>query len=333
MRKTLVTGATGCVGSNLIAALIKAGYQVCAFRREHSNLFTLHDIDVEHIVGDIRDKGALRKAIRGCDTVFHVAGVVGFWKKKRKEQYEVNALGTRNVVEACLELGVQKLIHTSTVAALGYRIPTSREQLVDESIEYNWGSEIGYRYTKHLAEQEILRGVGQGLNATIVNPSVIIGPRDIHFHGGSIIRSVKRGTAIVYIDGGLNLVNVHDVVAGHIAAAEWGRSGERYILGGINLTHRQAFELAARVVGGHRPKLKVPFRFATLLGTMFDLIGEITNWQPWITSDLLAGANRYQWYSIEKAKRELGYEPTSVEDAMKEAYEWYRENGMMVYDS
>lgn len=326
MKTILVTGATGCVGSNLTVELLKRGYTVRAFHRATSSALALKGVEVEHVTGDVRDRSSLRKAMLGCDTVFHTAAIVSFWKRKRDEQMDINVNGTRNVVESCLGLGVEKLVHTSSVAAIGFR---TDGLLIDESTEYNWGTNIGYKYSKHLAELEILDGVGQGLHATLVNPTVVIGPRDAYIHGGQIVRDIKRGRIPAYVEGGMNIVSVHDVVAGHIGAAMRGRPGERYILGGVNLTHKEIFALAAKVLGGRTPVVKAPVWAVKSIARTFDLIGALTNVQPWITSELVAGVGMANWYSIEKSQRELDYQPTSVEDAMREAYEWYVENGMM----
>jgi len=326
MTDVLVTGASGFIGSNLTIHLLRRGCRVRAFHRTASNTLTLKDVQVEYHFGDIREKDSLCKAMKGCDTVFHTAALVSFWKKHRDEQMAINIGGTRNVVELCLELGVRKLVHTSSVAALGYRLD---RQLIDENTLYNWGIHAGYKYSKHLAELEVLHGVEKGLDATIVNPSIVVGPRDIHFHGGQIVRDIKRGRIPVYVDGGMNIVSVHDVVAGHLAAADRGRKGERYILGGMNLTYKEVFDLAARVLHGKAPRWKVPLWVASGLARTSELIGTMMNRKPWITSDLLAGMGMHNWYSIEKAKRELWYEPSSAEVAIRQACEWYVENGLM----
>jgi dihydroflavonol-4-reductase len=326
VKTILVTGATGCIGSNLIIELLDAGYTVRAFHRQQSNLLTLNNVDVEHFIGDIRDSDSLKKAVRGCDTVFHTAAIVSFWKKKREEQLEINVQGTRNVVDACRECGVEKLVHTSSVAALGYR---NDGKLIDETTRFNWDERITYKYSKHLAELEVLRGVELGLHAVIVNPTVVIGPRDQYIHGGQIIRDVKRGRVPAYVKGGMNIVSVHDVVHGHIAAAEMGKNGERYILGGINLTHRDVFSLTAKIVGGTPPKIQAPVWFVKSVATACDLFGTITNREPWITSQLISGVGKNNWYSSEKARKELNYTPTIIDQAIREAYEWYVREEMM----
>lgn len=280
----------------------------------------------EHCIGDTRDKESLRTAMRGCDIVFHTAAIVSFEKRRHTEQRDVNVNGTRNVVELCIESGIQKLVHTSSVAALGFR---TDGQFVDETTEYNWGRRFGYKYSKHLSEREVFKGVEQGLDAVIVNPSVIIGPRDVYFHGGQIIRDIVRGRIPIYVRGGMNVVGVPDVVEGHLAAAERGRSGERYILGGWNMTFKEVFDLAARLLGGKAPLLKVPTLLAKGVGNIVEFLSNLANTKPWITTELLATIGSNNWYSIDKAQRELGYKASPIEEAMREAYLWYKENGML----
>ena len=326
MKKVLVTGATGCVGSNLVAELLNRGFGVRAFHRPNSNSLTLAGLDVEHCLGDIRDKEALSLAMAGCDTVFHTAAIVSFWKKRREEQLDINVNGTKTVVELSLRLGVSKLVHTSSVAALGRRPDGG---IVDESVAYNLGTTVGYKWSKHQAEIEVLRGIERGLAATVVNPTVIIGPRDPYFHGGQIVRDVKRGLVPAYIAGGMNIVSVYDVVSGHLAAATKGKTGERYILGGENLSHREVFRMAARVVHGRPPLIKVPIWVLKSIATISDLFADLLNITPWISSELVAGAGKNQWYSSDKAARELDYRPTSVERAMRDACDWYVANGLI----
>ena len=326
MNTVLVTGATGFLGSSISAELLKRGLKVRALHRSGSNTLLLEGLGVEHSIGDTRDLASLRRAARGCDTVFHTAAIVSFWKKRYTEQMDVNVGGTVNVVRASLEAGVRKLVHTSSVAALGYRADGAP---IDEATDYNWGTRNGYRYSKHLSELEVIKGVREGLDATILNPSVIIGPGDLFFHGGRVLREISRGRLPVYIGGGTNYVSIHDVVKGHLAAAEGGRTGERYILGGDNLTHKQVFEIAARVTGGRAPLLKVPVWTARAAARAMDIIADLTSTEPPVSPDLLSGAGRYNWYSVEKARHELAYEPSPVEDAMKEAYRWYVSNGLL----
>lgn len=326
MRNVLVTGATGCIGSHLTIKLLQLGYKVRAFHRATSNRLTLNNVDVEHFIGDIRDKNSLLGALAGCDAVFHTAAIVSFWKRRREEQMDINVNGTRCVVQACLECGIEKLVHTSSVAALGFR---TDGKLIDETTPFNWGTHIAYKYSKYLSEIEVLRGVRRGLNATIVNPAIVIGARDVYVHGGQIVRDIRRGRIPVFVHGGMNIVSVHDVIHGHLEAAQKGGTGERYILSGENLTHKEVFTRTASAIGGRAPRVKVPIWLARAIATTSEFVGNMSKKQPWITPDLISGIGLNNWYSNEKARRDLGFTTSSIETAMREACEWYERNGMI----
>ena len=327
MRNVLVTGGTGFVGSNLALALLHRGCHVRILRRPNSNLHAIGDADVEHCLGDVRDEASLSRAMKGCDTVFHTAAIVSYWRREREEMYEVNINGTRNIVRACLLHGVEKLVHTSSIAAIGFRRNGGE---ADEDNEFNWEQyDVGYRISKHRAEQEILRGVKLGLAAVIVNPSVIIGPRDIHFHGGQIVRDVYRKRVFYYIQGGINVVSVEDVVNGHLQAARRGRTGERYILSGENLTHREIFSITAEEVGGIPPFFRLPLIIARTVGVGAEVLGEIAGGRPWITRELLAGAGLFNYYTCRKAEQELRYSHTSFREAVRRTFEWYKLHGYL----
>jgi dihydroflavonol-4-reductase len=327
MKNILITGGTGFIGSNLAAALCRQGYNVRILHRPASSLVAVAALQVEHRIGDVRDSESLRNAIRGCDTVFHTAAMVSFWKPTRPLQHEINVCGTRNVVEACLKERVERLVHTSSIAAIGHPVDGT---LANESTPFNWQqADNGYKNSKHNAELEILKGVAQGLNAVMVNPGVVIGPGDVHFNGGKIIRTVKKHQALFYIKGGMNIVFVADVVAGHISAALKGRTGERYILGGENLTHKQAFQITAEVMGGIVPRIRMPIPILKLAGTFFDLAGKVMKKEPYVTSELFSGAGLCNWYSSEKAQRELGYTITPFREAIEKTYTWYCANHLL----
>jgi len=327
MKKILVTGGTGFVGSNLAAALVKEGYHVRILRRSSSDLSAIRDIDAEQIIGDIRDKDSVEKAVKGCDTVFHAAALVSYWKRRRQELFDINIRGTANVVDACLAAGVEKMVHTSSIAAVGF---AGRGLLADEETRFNWEPyDIGYRISKHRAEQEVLRGVRQGLPAVIVNPSVIVGERDIHFNGGQIIRDVYKKRIFYYVDGGISIVYVADVVQGHLEAARQGRIGERYVLSGENLTHREVLAITAEVVGGIRPFLRLPLMVAKGLAMGAELAAALTNTKPWISRELVAGIHLPVWFSCEKAKRELAYSVTPFRTAVERTFEWYKNQHLL----
>lgn len=286
----------------------------------------MKDLNVEHCIGDLLDKKSLRQAMDGCDTVFHTAAIVAMWKKKGTEQNDVNVLGTNNVAEAAHETGVKKFVHTSSIAALGY--PTAGK-LSDETTAFNWNTHLTYKYSKHLAELEILKALEKGLPAVIVNPAVVIGPKDYRFHGGSLIKRVSGGLVPFYIDGGINIVYIDDVVFGHIQAAKVGRVGERYILGGINLTIKEAFEQVAEVVEVRPPKFKAPTLLVKSAAKLLDLISNITGKKPLLSSDLIASIGINFWFNTEKAERELGYQITPFKEAVIKTYEWYKREGLI----
>lgn len=327
MKIILVTGGTGFIGSNLAAALVSQGYHVKILRRKTSQTTLIDHLDVEHCIGDVRDRASLRTAMQHCDTVFHTAAIVSFWKSLRQLQYEVNVHGTKNVADACLESGVKRLVHTSSIAALGH---PRNSTLADENTTFNWQHHHnGYKISKYLGEIEIKKAVERGLDAVIINPSVIIGPGDIHFHGGAMIRSVYRGLVPFYIKGGMNVVYISDVVNAHISAATRGRTGERYIAGGENLSHKEIFQITAEILGKRPPRIEMPVSLLKLAAKVFDAAGAIFRKEPLISSELVAGAGMYNWYSSAKAQHELGYHFTPFREAVAKTYQWYREHELL----
>jgi len=326
MHTVLVTGGTGFIGSNLCERLRTRGCRVRILRRQGSDLRAIAGIDVEHRIGDILDPASLCTAVAGCDTVFHAAALVTFRKKKRAEQFEVNVRGTQNVVQACLSAGVGRLVHVSSIAAIGHSEDGSP---ATEETPYNWGATSAYRHTKHLGEEEVQTGIAQGLSAVIVNPSVVLGERDIRFHGGEIIRLVRKGMIPLYVDGGINVARVGDVVEGMIAAAEWGKAGERYILGGENLTYKEVFVRAARLVGGRAPFARLPSPLLRISARVVERVFEMVGADPPLTEEMVEGTTRYNWYSSEKAVRYLGYRITPFDEAVLAAYRWYKDNGLL----
>jgi dihydroflavonol-4-reductase len=324
---TAVTGANGFIGSRLCRALFAAGHEVHAVVRPSSDCSSLDNVPVHTVFADVRDIDSLCSAFKGCDVVFHTAAVVSFWKKQYSLQHTVNVTGTRNVVSASLKCGVKRLVHTSSIAALGH---PAEGQLADEDTLFNWNAaRTGYKKSKYEAELEVLKGVEQGLDAVIVNPAVVIGPGDVHFNGGDFIRSVARGIVPFYLNGGANIVFVVDVVRGQIAAAEAGRTGERYILGGENLTHREIFRTIARLLEKPEPRFRVPVPLVKGGARILELFGDLTGRKPLLTSELVAGAGLHNWYSSDKAIRELGYTITPFPEAVEITYRWYREMNLL----
>ncbi len=327
MNNVLVTGGTGFLGSNLAIALLNEGCNVRILRRATSHHRAIGHAPVEHCTGDVLDPASLRRALHGCDTVFHTAAVISYWRKERERMMEVNVVGTRNMVEASLEMGVRRFVHTSSVAAVGFRTDGG---LVDEGTEFNWHLyDVRYRIAKYRSEQEVLRGAKLGLPAVIVNPAVVVGPRDMKFRGGQIVRDVYKKRVFYYVDGGMNVVSVDDVVRGHIAAARQGRIGERYILGGENLTHRAIFTMAAEVTGGIKPLFRLPTGCVRFVASVAEAVATLLGTRPWVTRELVAALGMTSWFDIRKAKRELAYSVTPVRAALEQTFDWYRRHGML----
>lgn len=327
MKKVLVTGGTGFLGSNIAESLIEQGYNVRILRRKNSTLSNIRMLDAEHAIGDVRDIDAVQKAIQGCDTVFHTAAMISYWKKQRSEMFSINIDGTKNVVEACLNHNIERLIHTSSIAAIGEAkngMLTRESDLLDLSSET-----IGYKISKHHSEKLIYDGISRGLDAVILYPSIIIGPGDIHFHGGQIIRDVFKGRFFYYPTGGTNIVYVKDVVKGHISAAKRGKRGERYILSGENLTYKEILSTVADIVGAKHPFLKMPKAVIQILATIIESGADVLGKKPWITKELVERIGKRRWYSSEKAIKELGYSFLPFRDSVGLTFEWYRRNNYL----
>jgi len=325
--KVLVTGATGFVGSNLAAALAARGDEVRVLRRSTSRLEALEGTPVEYIVGDILDPDSLVAAMLDRELVFHVAAMAQYWRSSKETIYRINVQGTRHVVHAALATGVKRVVHTSSVAALGY---PPRDTLADESQAFpaklNWWP---YGHSKYLAELEVGKAVEQGLPAVIVNPTIVIGPRDVNFVSGSLIRAAARGQLLVVTPGGSNYVHVDDVVAGHLAAAERGRVGERYILGGENLSHWEAAQIIASVTGGPRPRLVLPDWSLPPLARVIDAFNALSPRPPLVAGEQILLGGETFYVDNSKAVRELGLPQTPFRQAAGDAYNWYREHGLL----
>ena len=326
MHTALVTGGSGCLGSALAIRLHERGIRVRTLIRTGSDARVLEGISAEVHRGDICEAHVLRSAMEGCDAVFHTAAFVTFARKAGEEQHRVNVLGTRAVVKACIDSGVPSLVHTSSVTTIGTPPPRSP---ADETLTADRSQARGYKLSKILAEDEVLRGAGMGLHAVIVNPSVIMGERDTRFHAGQLIRDIKKGRVPFYVDGGMNIVYAGDVAEGMIAAALKGRTGERYILAGENLTHREIFRRTAALIGGRPPLARFPLPLLLRVGGLVESVSEFFGAEPPLTRDLAAIAGNYHWFTAAKAERELGFRAMPFDTTILAAYQWYRDNGYL----
>ena len=323
--KALVTGSTGFVGANLCRALVERGWSVRALHRASSRLEALAGVEVEHVIGDVVEPETLPAALRGCDVVFHVAAVADYWRQNTDKIYRVNVEGTRAVCQAALEAKVKRLVFTSSVASLGISRPG---ELVDESHEFNLPPQrFPYGHSKLLAEDVVrdAKRVVHGLEAVIVNPSVILGPGDLNLISGSIVvEYARRRVPPVYPPGGVNYIDVADVCAGHIAAAERGKTGERYILAAHNLTHKKAAQIVCQVVGAPMPRLPLPRALIGPLAATVDLAAKIARRPLPLNGDQLRLSAEFIYFDSSKAVRELGLPQTPFRETVERTYQWYQ---------
>jgi len=322
--RSLVTGATGFVGANLIEALNAQGWPARALMRRTSSRKALEGLAYEQALGDILEPESLEAAMRGIECVFHVAAAVTYWRVGVDTLYRVNVGGTHNVLRAARRAGVKRVVFTSSVAALGapgWMTP------IDETHAFNLRpAQYHYGYSKILAEQLVQQYVKKGLDAVIVNPAVIMGPRDVNFGTGSLLIELKKHAILIYPPGGVSVIDVGDVAAGHLAAAERGRTGARYILSGENLWHKDVLSIAAEVVGRPRPWIRLP-RLARHLEPLVDFARRRLKLALPISGDQVRISTETWWYDNTKARTELGLHPRPWREACERAWEWYRSRG------
>jgi dihydroflavonol-4-reductase len=326
--KVLVTGSTGFIGGALCRALAAQGHEVHAFHRASSALRVLEDLPVVHEIGDLTQAETIQPAMLGIEVVFHAAALLG-GNDDPGRMYAVTVEGTRALLEAARKAGVRRVVHTSSVAALGVPEsgPVNQPCLLNESHTWNYLPERWpYGYTKYMAELEVQKAVAQGQDIVIVNPSIVFGAGDVYRQTSSLVVQVARHKLPALVEGGANFVHLQDVVDGHLAALEKGVCGERYILAGENLTLVKAIEKVAAVVGARPPLIVLPGGVARALA------GPAALFKNFI--DLPAGpevlylAGKYFYYDNHKAQVELGLAtPRPVEGGMAEAYAWFQQVG------
>lgn len=319
--KALVTGSTGFVGSRLCRRLVEAGHSVRAFHRSTSPPRLLEGLEVEHALGDLTQPETLQAAMQGVEAVFHAAAWMGDSEPGRL--YAVTVEGTRDVLAAARKAGVRRVVHTSSVAALG--VPEAGgPTLLNENHTWNWRPEYyPYGYAKYLAELEVQKSVAQGLDVVIVNPTLVFGAGDIHRQSGSVISQMAARKLGVAVEGGINAVHIADVVDGHLAALERGKTGERYILGGENLTLLELLEKIGGVVGTPAPNLVLPAWLVRAGGGLAGLLHNFLDLP--VPPELFRMAGYYFYYDTRKAQVELGLAPPRpVEEAVTEAFEWFQ---------
>ncbi len=321
-----VTGGTGFVGSNLVAALIDRGIGVRVLRRPTSSLSALDGLSCETCVGDVLDSvDTLAAAMAGCSWVFHTAAISDYWRYRgRNRLYRTNVEGTRNVLAAALRAGVERFVLTSSIAALGIPAPG---QMLTEGDHFNLRPRrFPYGYSKHLAECELRRAVDAGLAAVAVNPSVVIGPGDVNGTESAMFVQAARGRLRIATPGGTNFVAVGDVVQGHIAAAERGRVGERYILAGENLSFRDAFTTVCDIAGRPGPGVVLPRWTIPVAAAAVGAVRFVTGPRLPIGGKQMRLSSACIYADGSKARIELGVPFTPFRTAAQSAYDWYLEN-------
>lgn len=323
----LVTGATGFIGANLIEALNQRGWRARALRRATSSTRALDGIEYESALGDVNDRASLDAAARGVDVIFHVAASADYWRSSADKMMRVNVDGTRTVLEAAQAAGVRRVVFTSSAAALGQ---PAFGQAVDERATFNLApGQFPYGYSKHLAEGIAREFVARGLEVIIVNPAVVLGPRDVNLISGSIIVEAARRPVFFYPPGGIGVIDVADCCAAHIAAAERGRPGERYILNGANVTHKQMFDAVADAVGKPRPWLPVPGPLLRAGGGAVDALRNAAKLSLPVSGEQVRFSAETFWFDATKARRELGLTTRPLADTIRRTHEWYKAHGFL----
>jgi dihydroflavonol-4-reductase len=324
----LVTGATGFVGSAVVRALLGAGHDVRVLARPNSDRRNLVDLAVDVVEGSLEDAPSLARAVAGCRYLFHAAADYRLWVPDPAAMFRANVEGTRILMRAALDAGIERVVYTSSVATIGL----VSEGAADEKTPSKLDDMVGpYKRSKFQAE-EVVRGfvATHGLPAVIVNPSAPVGPRDRKpTPTGRLILEAARGNMPGYVDTGLNVVHVEDVAAGHLAAAEVGRVGERYILGGEDLPLATILAEVAQAAGRRAPRIRVPYSVAYSVAMAAEFVARLSGKEPFITLDGVRMSRKRMYFASSKAARTLGYRPRPARNAIADAVHWFKANGYL----
>lgn len=326
-RLTLVTGATGFVGSAVARCLSAAGWPLRLLTRNASNRRNLTGLQAEIVTGDLTDEASLRAAVQGCDALFHVAADYRIWVPNPMAMHQANVIGTRRLLELAQDAGVSRMVYTSSVATLGLH-PDGTP--ADENTVSSLATMVGtYKKSKYLAEQAVHELVaGRQLPCVIVNPSTPIGPFDVKpTPTGQMIVAAARGKMPAFVDTGLNLAHVDDVATGHLQAFLHGRIGERYILGGNNLPLSAILALVAQAIGRRAPRIKLPITPLFPVALAAESVARLTGHEPLVTRDGLRMARKKMYFSSAKAESELGYRHRPASTAVTDAVRWFKQEG------
>jgi len=326
-RLALVTGASGFVGSAVARQLIGAGYRVRVLMRPRSDRRNIAGLAVEERTGSLEDAASLAAALAGCTHLFHVAADYRLWVPDPGAMFRANVDGTRALMEAALSAGLQRIVYTSSVATLGLKADGSP---ADETSPSTYADMVGpYKQSKFRAEEAVKAlAAERDLPVVIVNPSTPVGPRDVKpTPTGRMILEAASGRMPAFVDTGLNLVHVDDVATGHLLAAEKGKTGGRYILGGENLTLAQILAEVAGLTGRSPPRIRLPIGPLMPLAFLAEGMARVTGKEPFVTRDGLKMARKKMYFSSAKAEAALGYAPRPAREGIAEAIAWFRAAG------
>ena len=323
--KAFVTGGTGFIGANLVRLLLKEGYQVRALVRPHSNLENLKNLDVEIVKGTLNDLDLADK-IKGCQVLFHVAAHYSLYQSDQEQLYESNVLGTRSLLKAAEKANIERIVYTSSVAAIGVGEPG---EIVNETHQSPVDELVGhYKKSKYWAEQEAKKAISKGQDIVIVNPSTPIGPLDIKpTPTGEIILRFLRRQMPAYVNTGLNIIDVRDVAKGHLLALEKGKTGERYILGNKNLTLKTLLDQLSLLTGLKAPQQTLPLWLPLTVAWVEEYLLFPLGKKPSIPIDGVKMSKQPMYYDASKAIQELGLPSSPIEIALKDAINWFINNG------
>jgi dihydroflavonol-4-reductase len=325
MKTTLITGAAGFLGSHVTRQLVARGESVRVLLRPSSNNRAISDLSLEYVTGDLRDAASLERAMKDVNRVFHVAADYRLWARNPQEIYDSNVGGTKNLLAAAKNAGVEQLIYTSTVAT----IAVDRPELPNEATNAKLEEMIGhYKRSKWMAEQEVLREARAGLPAIVAMPTTPVGPWDWKpTPTGKIILDFLNGNMPGYVETGLNFVGVEECAAGHLLVSEKGKTGERYLLGAENLTLKGLLDVLAGITGLPAPGMKIPHGVALGVAYLESAFSRLIGKEPQIPVEGVKIARHTMFVDCSRAQRELGFQPRPVAAALERAVRWYQANG------
>ena len=327
--RVLVTGGAGFVGSSVVRQVLDRGADVVALVEPGGDTSNLEGLDVEVVEGDLRDASAVDSAVSGCALVFHVAALYRFWAPDPAAFYDINVTGTRHVLDAVRAHGCERLVYTSTVGTLGLRGATASDPVDERSfahVDHLFGL---YKQSKYVAEHEVLRACAEGLPVVLVQPTTPVGPRDLGpTPTGRTVLEFLNGRIPGYVDTTLNIVDVEDVANGHVLAAERGRQGRSYILGGANLLLRDVLGTLAAVTGLPAPTRQFPSSLALAAGHVSDFVeGRLLHREPSVPLEGAKMSTTHMSFDDGRARSELGYMSRPPAEALERAARWFVESG------